>query len=126
MSKQNPSAAIDALVGKVYSFQGKEFRATNACLMALARAGIDLADIEKNIFTSAAVGMYVLQKETTEEIRKALSLDGFALITAAQTESASWSPEEMAKAAAIINDIALRFSRSFTKYISEVSSGKNK
>lgn len=120
MSSQNPEAAIDAIVGKVYTFRENEYRGTNACLMALARAGIELVDIEKNLFNAGAVGVYVLTlQEDPKAVRRALSLATEDLITAAQNASADWSPEDMGTAAAIVLDIAQRFTTSFTKYANE-------
>lgn len=58
----NPKPAIDALVGKEYSFRGKPLKFSMACFFALESAGIPLASIEAKPIETAAIVFYTASK----------------------------------------------------------------
>jgi len=119
MSSRNPKPAVDSICGKLYAFKGREYRATVACLMALARAGIELSDIQANLMNASAVVCYMLTR-SNEEARKALTLPTEDLLTVAQNWASELTIEEMGLASAITIDLASRYSKSLTSYVSEL------
>lgn len=58
----NPPDAVDAVLGKEYTFRGKKIKFSMACFFALEKAGIPISDIDEKPIESAAVVLYVATK----------------------------------------------------------------
>lgn len=58
----NPKPAIDALVGKEYSFRGRPLKFSMACFFALESAGIPLSQMDAKPIETAAIVFYAASK----------------------------------------------------------------
>lgn len=122
MSSENPQPALEAVVGKEYSFRGKTLRNTNAAMLALARLGFRLEDFNTRSLEMAPIVVYAMC------IPAGAVYDQLA---SGEYEKAAWtyyaevSPEEAGEAVAIFADCLVRFHKSMTQYSSETA-GKNR
>lgn len=114
-SASNPASGLDALCGKSYTFKGKEVKATNAALLAVARAGIPIEKMSQRLFEAVPIAAWAMYSELNDVV-PLLSNPEKLKETAYRFFCEEMNEEDFGAAMSIVTDGLLRFEKSFTQY----------
>lgn len=116
ISRANPQPALDALVGRVYEFKGRTIRNSNMAMLALAKCGVPLEEVQRRPFEALPVAIYAMMQPAGECLQRlALGAEAFRA-SASEWFDAQVSAEEHGEALAILTECIERFAASLTRY----------
>ncbi|MBP3303015.1 MAG: hypothetical protein J6L64_07800 [Opitutales bacterium] len=111
MNRDNPSRAVDSLVGRAYELRGVKVYNTNLVMFALEKSGFGLVEMNDMKFVAALpIVAYAMTHPVSEVVGHLSSKQGVCV--PALEYCADFSPEEMAEVAEIFKDCLVRFRKS--------------
>lgn len=125
ISRANPQPALDALIGRVYTFKGKKIRNSNMAMIALAKCGIPLEDVRTRSFEALPIAIFAMTRDVPETLELlSQGADAFR-VAAMEYFSTEVSAEEHGEALGIFSECMMRFGESLTRYHSQGASSGN-
>ncbi|MCD8208208.1 MAG: hypothetical protein LUD72_09760 [Bacteroidales bacterium] len=113
MSKANPESAIDAFIGKAYTWKGYTFHASMRLFVALEASGVTTDALTKSPMTATLVGIYSLVQPQQKVM---FGMQSGTLVADAIAFGDQCTPVELDEAQKIVADAIDRYFNTIATY----------